>query len=205
MIIYKATNILNGKAYVGQTVRSLDVRIREHLRKKDTYFDKALSKYGINSFRFEIIDSAKTVQELNAKEVFWINFFNTFGENGYNMCEGGGNTTGFHHSEHSKKAMSEKKKSAYIGVGNPFYGKHHSEKSCEKMKESRKGRIITTEWRKHISEGSKAKVKVQNIETGEIFNSIKEAATKYNIIPTHISRVCRGKRNKTGGYHWKYV
>lgn len=40
---------------------------------------------------------------------------------------------------------------------------------------------------------------------GEIFNSIIEAAEKYNIAPTHISRVCRGKRNRSGGFHWEYV
>ena len=43
------------------------------------------------------------------------------------------------------------------------------------------------------------------IETGEIFDTIIKAAEKYNIKATHITRVCKGKRKSTGGYHWQYV
>lgn len=56
---------------------------------------------------------------------------------------------------------------------------------------------------KNISKASKT-VKVVNLDTKEVFNSVNEAAKKYNIIPTHISRVCRGKRKHTGGYRWQY-
>lgn len=51
----------------------------------------------------------------------------------------------------------------------------------------------------------KHKVKVLNVETGEIFNSIKEAAEKYNLKATHITRVCKGRRKMTGNYHWQYI
>ena len=43
------------------------------------------------------------------------------------------------------------------------------------------------------------------VETQEIFNSVKEASQKYNLKATHITRVCKGKRKRTGNYHWKYV
>lgn len=205
MVIYKATNLLNGKVYVGQTVRTLDERMREHLRHNETAFSKALKKYGIENFEINVIDKADTVEELNEKEIFWIKFFKAFGENGYNMCEGGGNTTGYHHTEKSKEKMSIVKKTMYTGEGNPFYNKKHTAVSKAKMSNSRKGRIITPEWRKNIAEGAIHKRKVKNIETGEVFNSIKEAAEKYNILPTHITRVCKGKRAKTGGYHWEYI
>lgn len=205
MVIYKATNKLNGKAYIGQTVRPLKERIAEHARHNDTYFDKAIAKYGLENFRIEVIDSAKTIEELNQKEIFWICFFETMGAKGYNLCEGGGNTKGFHHTEESKKAMSEKKKEMYIGTGNPFYGKRHSAASREKMSRLRKNRELSQEWKEHISSGLQNKRKVRNIETGEVFASIAEAAEKYNIIPTHITRVCRGKRKRTGGFHWEYT
>lgn len=206
MIIYKATNLVNGKVYIGQTVQPLKNRMGEHLRvKKKTYFEKALIKYGVHNFCVTIIDKAESVNELNQKEIFWIKFYNAFGRNGYNMCEGGGNTTGYHHTETTKEIMSKKKIGLYNGKDNPFYGKKHSKESSQKMSESRKGRYIDDEWRKHISESSKQKRKVRNIETAEVFNSIKEAADKYNIVPTHITRVCRGRRNTTGGYHWEYI
>lgn len=60
-----------------------------------------------------------------------------------------------------------------------------------------------------MSEVTKASLKVTrrkviNIDTGEVFNSINEASNIYNLKPTHISRVCRGKRKRTGGYKWMY-
>lgn len=68
MIIYKATNILNGKSYIGLTTRDLNERKLEHLRHtytENTYFHKAINKYGKENFIWEVIDdSAKTLEEL---------------------------------------------------------------------------------------------------------------------------------------------
>ena len=50
-----------------------------------------------------------------------------------------------------------------------------------------------------------ATVPVINVTTGEYFESIKKAAKKYGIPETHISRVCKGKRNHTGGCAWRYA
>lgn len=205
MIIYKATNKINGKMYIGQTARTLDVRMAEHARHSNTPFDRAVQKYGMENFDVETIDTASSIDELNQKEIYWIKYYNTYGDNGYNACIGGENTKGYHHREESKAKMSEAKRRMYIGENNPFYGKRHSEETCKRFSEQRTGRKLSPEWKRHLSESSSIKVKVINIETGEIFNSIKEAADKYNIAPTHISRVCRGRRNKTGGYHWKYA
>lgn len=205
MIIYKATNKKNGKIYIGQTVRPLAVRISEHARHSQTPFDRAIKRYGIENFDFEIIDTANSIEELNQKEIYWIKHFNSFGLNGYNACVGGENTLGYQHTEEAKAKMSETKSRMYVGANNPFYGKHHSQEVRRRFSEQRRGRKLSREWKQNISEGSTVKVRVRNIETGEIFNSIKEAAEKYNIIPTHITRVCRGKRKKTGGYHWEYV
>ena len=46
---------------------------------------------------------------------------------------------------------------------------------------------------------------VVNIENCEIFDSIREAAKKYNICEQNIYRVCKGKAKTAGGYHWEYV
>lgn len=205
MIIYKATNKKNGKIYIGQTVRPLKVRIQEHARHSDSVFDKAIQKHGIENFEFEVIDTANSIEELNQKEIYWIEHYNSYKGDGYNSCIGGENTIGFRHTEESRGKMSVAKKKMYVGAGNPFYNKNHSEESRRKMSEKRKGRVLTEEWKKHISENNNNKRRVRNIETGEVFETIKEAADKYNIIPTHITRVCRGRRKSTGGYHWEYI
>lgn len=205
MLIYRITNIKSGKVYIGQTVRTLEERMAEHARHSKTAIDAAIKKYGIDAFNVEVIDTAETVDELNEKERYWIQYYGCEKPNGYNLCEGGGNTRGYNHREASKAKMSIAKKKAYIGDGNPFYGKHHSEGSKAKMSASRKNMAhVSPEKLVNIRE-SHHKVKVRNVDTGEVFSSIKEAAEKYSIKETHITRVCKGRRNRTGGFRWEYV
>ena len=49
------------------------------------------------------------------------------------------------------------------------------------------------------------KAKVKNVDTGEVFSSVKEAALRYDLKDTHITRVCKGKRKRTGGFRWEYI
>ena len=205
MIIYKMTNKVNGKVYIGQTTRELDERTKEHIRHNEIIVDKAIQKYGIENFTVEQIDLAVNIDELNQKEMYWIEHYDCITPKGYNQCYGGNNTCGYHHKEESKQKMSIKKSQNYIGEGNPFYNKTHSEESRKKMSEARKGlKHLTEEQIKRLRE-SHHTVKVINVDTGEVFDSIKDAGLKYNIEPTHITRVCKGKRKTCGGYRWEYV
>lgn len=105
MKIYKITNKINGKIYIGQTIRDLDERQKRHINdaKKgdDLYFHRAILKYGEENFIIEEIDSAETQTELNKKEIYYIGKYNSY-ENGYNSTFGGegGNT-------YSKKTKEE--------------------------------------------------------------------------------------------------
>ena len=47
--------------------------------------------------------------------------------------------------------------------------------------------------------------KIQCIETGIIYDSLKEVSKKFNIDNGALTKVCKGQRNTAGGYHWKYV
>ena len=91
-IIYSATNKINNKKYIGQTTCSLMKRKREHLTsvtQNKTSFQKAINKYGIKNFVWKIIDHAESQEELDEKEIYWIDYYNTFGHDGYNMTTGG--------------------------------------------------------------------------------------------------------------------
>lgn len=191
-IIYKITNNINGKIYIGQTIRELEVRIKEHKRHKDTIMGKVFDKYGIDNFTIEIIDIADNIEELNDKEIYWISYYDsTNKDKGYNLCNGGDNTSGYKHTEKSKKKMSDNHPK-YFGEDNHFYGKTHSEETRKIMSE--KGKDNRANMRPVI-----------NLDTGEIFISIRRACEKYpHILPTHITRVCKGKRKRTGGYRWAY-
>lgn len=91
-IIYKCTNIVNDKIYIGQTINTLDERMIGHIydiKHKPNYFHNALNKYGLNNFIWEVIDEAFSKDELDLKEIRWIKYYNSFGENGYNLTSGG--------------------------------------------------------------------------------------------------------------------
>lgn len=87
-IIYKVTNKVNGKSYIGQTRYTLEFRWRQHLHKKDNvYFHNAIKKYGAENFSVEVLEECD-VDKLNSREIFYIAKYNTF-ENGYNLTLGG--------------------------------------------------------------------------------------------------------------------
>lgn len=94
MIIYKATNKLNGKCYIGQTRHSLEHRKAVHLRcaKKGvvTHFYQAIRKYGEDNFEWCVLCSTNDKQRLNELETFYITKFDSI-KNGYNMVDGGDN------------------------------------------------------------------------------------------------------------------
>lgn len=89
MIIYKATNIRNGKVYIGQTKFTLDKRRDEHIRaaergdiKRPFYF--ALRKYGIESFCWEVLERTNT-DGVDQREAYWIKQARAFYPEGYNL------------------------------------------------------------------------------------------------------------------------
>lgn len=91
-IIYKVENKENGKIYIGQTIKSLFTRKKEHqiasFNGSGLFFHQALRKYGASKFRWRIIDTAYNLEELNKKEIQLIKEYNTL-EKGYNMEIGG--------------------------------------------------------------------------------------------------------------------
>ncbi|MBR5914145.1 MAG: GIY-YIG nuclease family protein [Selenomonadaceae bacterium] len=88
MIIYKITNLINGKIYVGQTKFSVEKRFKEHA-KADSLIGRAIRKYGKENFKIEVIETCKTFIELNEREIFWIAKLNCKVPNGYNIADGG--------------------------------------------------------------------------------------------------------------------
>ena len=88
MYIYKITNLINGKIYVGQTSRTPEIRFSEHVH-ADSYIGSAIRKYGRANFKIEVLEECESKKELDNREQYWIARFESMGPNGYNLTEGG--------------------------------------------------------------------------------------------------------------------
>jgi putative endonuclease len=119
MFIYKIECLIGCQVYIGQTTKTLQQRILMYRADISTYkkgkykarskIIRALAKYGIDNFVFFIIDKAKTQEELDLKERFWISIYNSNIKGiGYNIQLGGFGVG--KHSDETKKIMSDKKK-----------------------------------------------------------------------------------------------
>ncbi len=97
MIIYKATCSIEGKSYIGQTVRNLTQRKGEHLRAaanislklKPTLLQAAISKFGSGAFTWEILEECPSIDHMNEREKFYIKLLSTMTPHGYNQTAGG--------------------------------------------------------------------------------------------------------------------
>lgn len=92
--IYKITNLVNGKIYVGQSV-DIERRFQKHLYANDDFIiHKAIKKYGRQNFSLQILEECSQ-ELLNDREIYWIKTLNSITPNGYNMINGGSNGAGF--------------------------------------------------------------------------------------------------------------
>lgn len=111
--IYKITNKINGKCYIGQSI-NIEERLNSYKKRafNQNHIDynmtiyKVIRKYGIESFTFEAIEECDK-KDLDNREVYWINFFNSY-YNGYNCTFGGrGNNSGINGSKHPNHCLVE--------------------------------------------------------------------------------------------------
>lgn len=157
MHIYKFTHTTSGRCYIGQTIQDPNQRKLEHISgsrysDKTYHFHNALKKYGIESFTFEVIDSANSLEELNLLEEKYVNHYDSI-NNGFNIRQAGGNKL---HSEESKERMREAQKAAHARRklegrdggwkrkdGGPMKGKPHPNKGGTS---ALKGRMKGKTW-----------------------------------------------------------
>ena len=86
--IYKITNQLNGKPYVGQTRQSIEKRFLQHSKAK-TPLGNAMRQCGLENFTLEVIETCETQTQANERERFWIKVLKCKTPNGYNQRDGG--------------------------------------------------------------------------------------------------------------------
>lgn len=173
MIIYKIQNNINGKIYIGLTTKDLSRRIAEHIAENKSYIQKALNKYGVQSFSIAVIDSAESREALCEKEQYWIRHYDCKAHKGYNLTDGGDGL--INPSKSVRKKISKTLKKNHVPTKG-FSGRKHSQETKDKiskilkvslnkpkvkkkMSESRKGRVTSEETKQKISAANKGKLK----------------------------------------------
>ncbi len=206
--IYKTTNLINGKIYIGQ--RKGNIEKSKGYYGSGIIFKKAIKKYGKNSFIKEILCTCKDLDESNKKEIYFIKYYKDQNYSLYNI-ENGGNCKGKFSKEQLIK-MSDN----HTGEKSFFYGRRGREALNY-------GKKVPMEIRKKISEsnkGEKAYLFSKKGELNHISKPVYQIDIKSNIILKkwsssaevkrklkigHVDEVCNGKRKTAGGFFWKHV
>lgn len=219
--VYKLLNKINNKIYIGKAL-NLKNRMMVHRNSINLKCDynslimRAVKKHGWENFEIEILhhyDNEINNIELLALECAFIEFYDsTNKEIGYNILICGTDWTGFHHSEKTKKKLSNvhKLSNRFKGEKNPFYGKKHSKDIIDKIKSS-------AGYKNRDFSKNKKQVKQIDIKTGKVIKiwpSGREAAIGLgkNKNFGHITTICKDKLlnrkilcTQTLGFKWEYV
>lgn len=106
--IYKITNKINNKAYIGKTENDIALRWQQHIYNMSNgvqyHLYNAMRKYGLENFVFEILESNLEGDKLSTKEIEYIKLYDSF-KNGYNMTIGGDGTTKYSHEDIKNKYL----------------------------------------------------------------------------------------------------
>lgn len=207
--IYKITNLINKKVYIGQTHNSVAYRWSQHVsdalsnKYKQGYnflLHKAIRKYGKDSFEVEIIEEVEESGDLSNREQFWINFYHSCileeNANGYNMTYGGEGSSKINKYELYKLWLS--------GKGSLEIAKltGHSDISVRNNLQTFEDYDKELDFARNTG----TKVYCYN-DKGELicsYPSIAYASKKVGVDPSVISKCCNKVKNSAGGYFWSY-
>ena len=183
MFIYKITNIKTEEFYVGQTIKNVDYRFRKHkemsIRGGGYKLHNAMRKYGVENFIIEILDTAKDLNELNEKEIHYIDLLKPY----YNILPGGQ----IRLTESSIKKMQK----SLTGKKQP---KELIDKRFKKIRELENDKQFLIKRGKSVSESKKKTYSIEDM----YFTGLDEVAKYYDI-----SYSCGRARVKSSSPTWK--
>lgn len=224
MHIYKTTNILNGKIYIGQTSKDLDT---EYLG-SGRIIMKAVKKYGKHNFKREVLEECDSKEYMNEREKYWIQHFDSINRNiGYNVSTGGeggnlGPEVNKLLSELSKNKITVKdidgntfsidkndnrfKTGELVGVRKGTAASNKGIPMSNEQKEKLKG-PKTEAHKENMSKSKKGKClkPIICLNNGITYSGSKEAAEKLGLTIPNVVAVLKGRAKKTKGYSFEYA
>lgn len=229
-VIYKITCVSNGKVYIGQTTSNFkrrydcggkgiervynaylsNIRNDRHYNK---YLYNSILKHGFDDFKIdEEFDIAYSKEELDKKEIYWIDFYKSHkSKYGFNSEMGGNRNKQITEETRLKQSMSQKKRFENPLERLKISERVISEETRMKMSNSKKGKIShLMSYENKILLNESKKRSIICITTNETFEYMTDAVSKYNI-KSHgnLTSACQGKRKYCGTYNgqkleWKY-
>ena len=227
-VIYKTTNLINNKIYIGKRIFTPDKFFRNKYYGSGKLLKNAINKYGLDNFKRDILEEVDN-ELLEEREIYWIKMYGSNNlEIGYNLTIGGNSKYGRkigNMSDETKKKISESVSKYLKENGHPFKDKNHSEETKQKIKNKLKGRKLPNERIINAAKGhiglkynKPPKIKKEKIDQRKKirqlsmdgnfikeYSSIDEAAKLLNINRSGISRACGGLYKQCGGYKWCYI
>lgn len=210
--IYKITNDINDKIYIGKTLNTIEKRFKKHCQdsKRKRYEKRplydAMNKYGIEHFHVEKVEEVIDPNKLSEREIYWIKYYDSY-HNGYNATLGGDGKAYIDYNKikilwdegklikeiaqitnHDTDAISNILKNTY-NIPQEAIIKRRVLKNSEAIE-------MWTKDGKHLRDFDSCMDAIRYIAP--------EAIKKSRGAVTHISDVCKGKRKTAYGYVWKY-
>ena len=225
--IYKITNLINGKFYIGQSIdikrRFWDHRCVSH--ESNRHLRYAMQKYGKEAFRYEILEECSP-EKLDERERFWISALRP----AYNATDGGqgrgrklspetistlrekGRVSWEKKTDEEKaEIIKNNLKGPTVGhavtdetrakLRDKNTGKNQSQETIDKRKDS----IAEKKRLGYVQTNSGHKKKVVCIETGVVFDSVKQAAEAFCVHPSSVTCVIKGRQATAKGFHFKLL
>jgi hypothetical protein len=196
-LIYMATCKVNGKKYIGQTMRTMAERRREHeMPWNKSLFSRAIKKHGINAFDWRVLHSGiLLVEELDRLEEMESKRHNAIAPGGYTLKTGG---AGGHLSTATKKLLSKRMSEC-----------HKDPETSKRMLRGLVAFKLTQRWAdvaQLLSSNNKARAKaVICVETGVVYESAREVARHHRCDSSNIPMACMNPKRTVAGYHWRYA
>ena len=211
--IYKITNNINGKVYIGQTIRNIEIRWHEHLRhgfnsnsnEYSRHLYNSMRKYGKENFNIELIEYCEN-DLIDDREMFWIKHYNSFDPDyGYNLTLGGDGSRQIDYEEvyrrydngeslyHIAEAMNLSRSNlSQILKGYDSYDKNET-------------------WARAMRDISKDKgTSVSQYDlSGNFIATFPSAKAAERCVPkaTHVNirKSCNNKKGLSGGFQWRFA
>lgn len=216
MIVYRITNIINGKSYIGQTIHSKEKRFSQHCSRSEgcVYLNNAIVKYGRKNFKIAVLSRCGSIEEMNHREKYYIKLFDTLSPNGYNLRSGGRKNSLPSKSTLEKMTFANKKKmensetrrkisvslKEYY-VNNPNARFIHSLKIVNSYKNNSDLREKMS-----ISRGGKPFLVLKKDTKEIVWKGINQAecGLSLNVNPANINACLKLKKKSCNGYIFRY-